>query len=420
MRILFVTEKFPYPLDTGGNVRTFHMLKALSTEHEVTLLANRPDDLDEQAIEPVRSICTHIQWIESQPISRLRKIGHLTTCLAARKPLMLERHGARAAASAIRQLMSAGAVQHRNDTALCAKPAFDVLHFNHLDAASYEKFVPRGVLRVLDQHNVVTHQVRTTLSVETRPLHQWALRRESRVLPGVERALCNRMDLCITCSDIDRESLRSMGVRARIETVPNGVDLDFFSPTPGAPRSLEAVFMGTLDYDPCDKAVQHFCENILPKLHRKYPKLRFVAVGRNPSEKLRRRADQDDRIVITGRVEDVRPYVRTASVFVVPLLSGSGTRLKVLEALALGTPVVTTSIGVEGIEAIPDQHLLVADTADDFAVGVGRVIEDASLAEQLRREGRLLVEQRYGWDACRQRLLDHYRDAEAGRQARYG
>ena len=423
MRILFVTEQFPYPLDTGGNVRTFQMLKALSTEHTVTLLSNRPGDIDEHIVEPVRSICADIHWIKSRPVSRLRTIGRVATCLATNKSLILERHSAREAEITIHRLTVADAVpQHqiRETEAQRKKTAFEAIHFNHLDTASFERVVPPAVLRVLDQHNVVTNQVRTTLQVEKRPLHQWALRRESDMLPAVESNLCNRMDLCITCSDADRESLRAMGVHSRIETVPNGVDLEFFSLTPDTPRSLAAVFVGTLDYDPCDKAVQHFCAAILPKLHRIYPNLKFIAVGRNPSERVRQFAYQDDRIVLTGKVEDVRPYVRTSAVFVVPLLSGSGTRLKILEALALGTPVVTTRIGVEGIDATPGSDLLIADDVDDFAAAVSRIIDDEALTDTLRRNGRFLVEQRYGWSAGHARLLQYYRQATERRRERHG
>jgi len=423
MKILFVTEKFPYPLDTGGNVRTFQILKALSAEHTVTLLSNRPVELDKHTVDPVRSICANIQWIGSRPASRLRTIRRVTTCLVENKSLILERHCARDAEMAIQRLMVGDDVRQRQAQGAKAhrrKIEFDAIHFNHLDTAPYEKAVPPAVLRILDQHNVVTNQVRTTLRVEKRPLHQWALRRESNMLPTVESNLCNRMDLCITCSDADRESLRALGVRSRIETVPNGVDLEHFSLTPDTPRSLAAVFVGTLDYDPCDKAIQHFCATVLPKLHRKYPGLTFIAVGRNPSEKVRRFADQDDRIVLTGRVEDVRPFVRTAAVFVVPLLSGSGTRLKILEALALGTPVVTTRIGVEGIDVTPDSDLLIANSPDEFASAVSRIIDDEALARRLSQNGRLLVEQRYGWSASHARLLGYYRQVTEKRQERNG
>lgn len=415
MKVLFITEQFPYPLDNGGNIRTFHMLKALSSEHEVTLLANRPRGLREDDIGRVRSICSEIELIPDHSRFRLRTIGRLVSCLIAGKSVVLERHSAREAELAIQRLISRRSAKQPSIGKPDARSYFDAVHFNHLDAAAYERFVPRGVLRVLDEHNVVTNQVRTTLSIETRALRRWALRRESRVLPGIEQSLCNKMDLCITCSDVDRDALRTMGVKARIETVPNGVDLEFFNITGQLSRKHEVVFVGGLDYDPCEKGVLYFCENILPKLHRKYHELKFVVVGRNPSEGLKRMAARDGRIMLTGRVDDVRPYVRAAAAFVVPLLSGSGTRLKILDALALGTPVVTTSIGVEGIEAKSGVNLLVADDADGFADAVSRILESENLAKHLRQEGRSLVEQRYGWRSSCESLLRHYRNSKAGR-----
>lgn len=415
MKVLFVTEKFPYPLDTGGNVRTFHMLRALSTEHDVTLLSNRPDDLGDDYIGSIRNICRSVEFIAKGPVSRFRQLMRIVSCVVTHKSILLGRRATGATAWAIQRVSSNLCGEKRGTRERVQELPYDVVHFNHLDTAQYESLLPPGMLRVVDEHNVVTNQVRTTLRVEENILRRWVLGRESRVLERVEKTLCNKMDLCITCSDTDRGSLQAMGVNVRIVAVPNGVDLDYFSMTETCPQGSDVVFVGTLDYDPCAKAVQHFCDNIWPELRKKHTGMRFIVVGRNPPKRLEQLAEVDPRIVVTGRVDDVRPYVRAAAVFIVPLLSGSGTRLKILEALALGTPVVTTSAGVEGIDAISERHLLIADGAAQFAEAVSRILQSRVLAERLRRSGRNLVEERYGWDGSHQLLLRQYHELKLPR-----
>jgi glycosyltransferase involved in cell wall biosynthesis len=173
------------------------------------------------------------------------------------------------------------------------------------------------------------------------------------------------------------------------------------------------VFVGTLDYEPCEKGVWYFCREILPLIRRQMPQARFVAIGRHPSKRLRNLAASDPAIRLPGRVEDVRQHVWSAAVSVVPLLSGSGTRLKILEAMAMGSPVVSTSIGIEGIGARDRVHALIADDPQDFAAAALRVMSDRALAGRLAVSGRALVESRFGWPSVRRALLEGYRALDA-------
>src|SRR5205814_3692637 len=177
--------------------------------------------------------------------------------------------------------------------------------------------------------------------------------------------------------------------------VPNGVDVDTFRPTTEARDPNSIVFVGVMHYRPNVDAALYFAREILPHLLRKRPDLTFTIVGGGPPDELCRLASRN--VVITHRVPDTRPYVARASAGVIPLRMGSGTRLKVLEGLAMGCPLVSTSVGCEGIEIQDDDHLLVADDPVEFARSVLRVLDDQVLASRLGRNGRALVEARYSW-----------------------
>lgn len=411
MRILFVTEQFPYPLDNGGNVRTFNLMRGLASAHELTLIALAPAHAGESDLEAVARLCREVRLVPSVRRGKLREAWRLCSSMRKGESFVLERHRAASFGAQIARVLSHPA----------RKASYDVVHFNHLDTAIYESLVPAGTLRVLDEHNVVCNQVATTAGTEHRTLRRAVLRREHRRLRSIEARLCDRMDYCLVCSDPDAQSLRALGVESPLAVVPNGVDLTGFTPVEGPHRGNDVVFVGALDYDPCEKGVWFFCTQILQRLRRYVPDVRFVAVGRNPSLRLRRLAASDEGIVLTGRVDDVRPFVRAASVSVAPLLSGSGTRLKILESLAAGTPVVTTTMGVEGIKAVSGEHLLVADEPEAFALAVRSIIADESLAGRLRRQGRELVESEYGWPPICDRLLEVYEELSrsAGREARH-
>jgi glycosyltransferase involved in cell wall biosynthesis len=409
--VLFITEQFPYPLDTGGNVRTFHLLKGLAEEHEVVLLATTRDGLSEERLDAVRPWCSQIQIVRVPEGRPLRDAMLLARSLIDRSALALTRHFRSEVSDRIGALMADG--RRGAGAAAASRPAFDAVHFNHLDAALYADRVPNGVRKVLDEHNVVTNQVRTMLASEPPGVRRWVLEREVRKLPRFEAGLCNAMDLCLACSEDDAQSLRALGVHRPLSVVPNGVDLEYFHPAGGEPEPCTMVFVGTLDYEPCEKGVWYFCREILPLIRRQMPQARFVAIGRHPSKRLRNLAASDPAIRLPGRVEDVRQHVWSAAVSVVPLLSGSGTRLKILEAMAMGSPVVSTSIGIEGIGARDRVHALIADDPQDFAAAALRVMSDRALAGRLAVSGRALVESRFGWPSVRRALLEGYRALDA-------
>jgi len=394
MKVLFITEEFPYPLDTGGNVRTFHLLRALAARHEVVLLAMNRAGLEPAHVAAVRAVVRDVHLVESPDKGIARELGAMLRSASSGVPFILERHRSRPL--------------RRKLQALLATETFEAVHFNHLDAALYSGDIPGTTLRILDQHNVVTNQVKTTLASETRALRRLVLRADFPRLTRLEATLCNEMQACLVCSDDDANHLRAMGVTGPLAVVPNGVDLDYFRAGAELATAPRLAFVGTLDYDPCERGLWYFCNEILPKIRAKLPGATFTAIGRNPSRRLLDLAGPERGIEFTGRVEDLRPHVQAARVFVVPLLSGSGTRLKILEAMAMGVPVVSTTIGAEGIDGVDGEHFRIADAPEAFAQAVLELIGDTQLASSLRARARQLVERSFSWQEAGRRMLAAY------------
>lgn len=399
MKILFLTEKFPLPLDTGGNVRTFHLLCGLAARYDVTLLSTDSGGVSHEDRERIASICRAVHVIKVPAESPLRDAMALSRCIVSRDSFIVRRHFFHAFARKVRQLC---------EEEMATGKGFDVVHFNHLDTAPYCPYIPARVARVLDQHNVISNLVRSMLDTETNPVRQWILKREQRVIDAAERHLCSRMDRVLVCSADDERSLRGIGVKTPMQVVPNGVDLDYFSVTAPTQFAAELVFLGTMDYEPCERGVWYFCTEILPLLKSRLPQCRLTVVGKNPSERLLNLAREDGNVIFTGRVPDVRPLVQGAAVFIVPILSGSGTRLKILEAMAMGVPVVSTPIGAEGIDVRDGEDILLAATPQSFADAVLKLLGSAELRASLIRGGRKLVERQYGWPRIQRVLCEQY------------
>jgi glycosyltransferase involved in cell wall biosynthesis len=225
-----------------------------------------------------------------------------------------------------------------------------------------------------------------------------------------ERALMRSVDRVLVCSDVERELVRVWGVDLAM-LVPNGVDTGRYSFEERAPRASDApptiVFSGGMDYLPNQDGVRWFIAEVMPEVRKLLPRAKLVVVGKNPPPSLVALARPNE-IEITGRVDDVRPYVRAADVMVVPLRIGGGTRLKILEALAMGVPVVSTSVGAEGILVANEKDILIADAPSDLARAVASVCTSPARARELAKNGRELVQSRYGWSSVLRELVEYY------------
>jgi glycosyltransferase involved in cell wall biosynthesis len=377
MRVLFLTQVLPHPPDSGPKIRTWNLLASLGRHAEVTLVSfvrGGPPD-----IRAFKGMCRAVHTVEMRR-GFARDVWHLARSVVTGRAFTIVRDE-RAAMRALVQR-------------LAARERFDVVHADQVYMAQYAMDVD-GARRVLDAHNALWLLYRRLAALATAGPWRLLLTRESRLMRAYEAQICRDFDAVISVSAADKEALEAaMGGPSRIAVVPIAVDTDALGPVrrPDADRILH---IGTMYWPPNVDAVRWFAETIYPRIRARRPAVRLDVVGARPPRAIRRLARPGTGITVTGYVADPTPWLERAAVAVVPLRVGSGMRVKILEAFAHGIPVVTTSIGCEGIALEPGRHALVADTPDEFAAATLRVLEDAELADALAREARALVEARY-------------------------
>lgn len=415
-RILFVSEKFPWPVDDGGQARTFHVLKSLAQQFPVTLLSNAPPE--PAHVAPVEAAGVEVVIAGKRaPRWKTPVYAGLATFTRAPHPL-----GKNRSAGLLREL----------EARIAAGGVLGV-HFNHLDTAQYveELGALRGQVRcVFDTHNVLTTMYARFRETSRNPLARAYMSLQGSKMNRYERAVMKEMDLVCVCSELERDLLRTWGVD-RALVVPNGVDTDFFAPDVSSPALAEGppagpaqaplvVFTGALGYAPNADGVRWLLDAVLPHLASELPDVRVRVVGKDPPAELARRA-VPGKVEFTGWVDDVRPHMRGASAFVCPLRIGGGTRLKILDALALGLPVVSTTIGAEGLALTNHADVELADDAQGFARAIALLVREPERARALARAGRRLVVERYGWAGVTRPLVDKLLADDFGRsRARAG
>lgn len=374
-----VAPRVPYPPIYGAGIRNLQLLEYLTARHRVSLLAA------DSALDPNGGAARDY----------FRTLGVRLTTVPGRQ----------AAAKRLVQLASVPTTRSHFGRIVCTAPMqrqLDVLAAgSRFDAILFAGSILGGLRvadrtpLVIDEHNVEFDVMRRTWAGDASLPRRAFAYLEYQKFRREEVAACNRAAWCTFTSEPDRALMVTQASLRGSSVVPNGVDLDAYRPdqTPVDPELV--VFSGNMGYRPNADAVLYFVRSILPSIQKRRPTVKFVVVGADPPSDVARLAN--DRVVITGRVADVRDYTRTAAVLVAPLRVGGGTRLKILEGLALAKPVVSTSVGCEGIDVIPGTHLVVADSPAAFAEAVLSMLDAPEPAARLGRAGRTLVEQRYGW-----------------------
>jgi glycosyltransferase involved in cell wall biosynthesis len=286
----------------------------------------------------------------------------------------------------------------------------------HVDTIALNQFVPSEsrTPAVLTHHNIESQLVERRARVEKGTLAKWYLHRETDKLRSYEAEMVRRYDVNIVVSGQDERSLLRIAPGLRTMVVPNGVDVEYFTPDPNQ-EGPALIYTGGMNMFANRDAILFFLRDIWPLIREQHATVRFFAVGQDPPRRLKDLALRDSRIVITGYVTDIRPLVRQASVYVVPLRVGGGTRLKVLDAMAMGKAIVSTSIGCEGIDLGPGEHVLVADSPHEFAKATLALLADKSKRDLLGKAVRSLAEERYSWRTVGTRLIESYREAIAAR-----
>lgn len=389
LKMIVVSPNIPRPW-SGASTRNYHLLRALAAEHAVALVAlNELPGVDVSApIEHLRTFAHRVEVVE--PARSGSKRIEQVTSLAALQSYTIREHQVPEVQAALDRLFAA-------DT-------FDAVLFESVQMAGYR--IPPGVRVIIDQHNLEYELRRRASERETslsRKVFNWL---EYRLLRPVEIARCRAADAVSVTSERERDILRAFAPQTRIAVVPNGVALDTFQPVPPSHEVAgRIVFTGALTYQPNVQATLFFAERIWPLIQRVRPSATWQIVGRYPPPEVQR-LDELPGVSVTGAVPDVRPFLAAAQVAVAPLLVGSGTRMKILEAFAMGKAVVSTSVGCEGLPVTSGEHLSVADDPERFAAAVATLLDQSAVRARYGTAGRALARSGFGWEASGKALLE--------------
>lgn len=392
--ILFVTDYFPYPPVSGDRIRVYHLARRLAQTYRVSIAAPVRTPEEAESVEAMYEFCEHVlsaSLIRRHPLLHLP--GLARTALA-RQPLELHFLTSNDLIRKIRALLESDPV--------------DILQFEHSRMAHYADPVssPAGPRKVLTFHNVAYQQFETIYRITRPPVAKFRAWLFSRQMRTWEAHCVRAFDRCVTVSENDRQLLLDVSPGARIDVAPNGVDTHANQPISRAGGPPTLLMIGLMSYAPYTDSAIYFCEEILPILRKRVGAVRVFIVGSEPPLKVR--SLEGDGVCVTGRVPEVRPYYQQSTVSVVPLRAGGGTRLKILEAMALGRPVVSTSLGCEGLKVEDGEHLLIADDPGSFASQIERLLTDPSLYNRIVTRARSLVESQYDWDIIAAQMLKIY------------
>ena len=400
MRILFVTQIVPYPPHGGVLQRGFNLLRELGRTHDVHLLAfHHPDELPPgEAVQRSRAelgkFCSAVEyfelWPKKSPAHKFFGLG-----LAAMHPAPFS-----VLAQRNRRLSQRIAELCRSDRTP------QIIHLDTVALAPYAASC-QGIPTVLAHHNIESQLMQRRAEHERGALQRQYVELQALRLRRYEAQVCGRFPLNITVSDADAAMLGEICPGVRTVVIPNGVDTDYFRPRWGS-ETPALVFTGGMNMFANRDAVEWFLGNVWPLVKSQVPAIRFYAIGQRPSPRVLEAAARDGCIHAPGHVPDVRPWVEKAAIYVVPMRVGGGTRLKVVDAMAQGKAIVSTTLGAEGIEGQDGVHFVLADEARDFA---DRIIELIGRPDERRRLGeaaRTRAESHYGWRPLGDRLGDAY------------
>ena len=385
--ILAITSEVPWPLDTGGHLRSYHVLRRLAARFHLRLLVPGID-VPKNTTDAMAVAGIDVRVVPVRRDGRAQRAAHVLSSAARGVPYVLyARHDRsemhRALAEEVRQR------------------SWDAIYCDHLDSFVYVDDVPQHRV-VGDLHNVYSLLARRTADEQSNPLVRLYLKREARLLDRMERRAAARADVLMTVSQQEQDHFHHLGAR-RVEVVPNGVDVDRYAGLPLAARSGAPVvlYIGTMSWRSNAAAAIYLATSVMPAIRKRIPHAKLRIVGRDPLPEVRELA-RDGQVEVTGTVPDVIPHLAEAHALAVPLESGGGTRLKILEAFAAGLPVVSTPVGAEGIEAVPNRHIVITERSG-FADALAALLTDPNRAAVIATAARALVREQYDWAAVGER-----------------
>jgi glycosyltransferase involved in cell wall biosynthesis len=407
MQILFVATNLPVPPNSGQSIRSLSILRALAASgHTLNFISfaskSRLEDL-----HPLPSFCSSIDLLDREMRNLTLQTDYLPRlkCLLKLKCYSVERFRCEAMYKRIEANLNGA----KYDLIVC-------------DGIYALVNIPRTTIPIfLNCHNVEFMILRRYAEIERNPVKKYYATLESNLMRMAERNGCRQIAGAMACSQIDLEILQKLQPDLSISVIPNVVDTDSIQPLNSARlQGTDPVlfFQGVMDWYPNRDAVEFFARCIFPRVLAEYPEARFVVAGRNPPSDFVEKFKSDPKIEFTGTVSDMRPYLAAATVVIVPLRLGGGTRIKILEACAAGKPIVSTSIGAEGLDLASGKEILLADDPAEFARSVVNLLRDPVRCNALAKSARTAVVERYSQltlkDTVDAFVLKHFTGAAPG------
>ena len=391
MKILFLSPTVPFPLTDGGRIRVFNLLKQIAEKSEVTLLALETQTTDAEGVAELQQFGIQVHLVPNAPTLPRVSFGTLLKAFFKRQPITVARYDVPTYRQKFRELIT-------NET-------FDLVHYEMFHIAQFQ--TETDLPSVLSQQNVDSAIWRRLCSETTNPFYKFAYWTQQLAFQRYERVLSPKFDVVTCTSDIDATVFQQHCAEDAIEIIPNGVDVTHYLPDYSSEASAHLIYIGSMDWYPNEDAVAFFTDEVLPRIQEKVPDVAFSIVGGNPSTRVQKLAEREG-VVVTGRVPEIKPYFAEATVFVVPLRIGSGTRLKILEALAMGKAIVSTTVGAEGLDLRDGEEIFIADEPIAFADAVTRLLTDSELRRRMGESGRVRVERDYDWRSIGEKLHGVY------------
>jgi glycosyltransferase involved in cell wall biosynthesis len=386
VHILWLKTELLHPVDKGGKIRSYNMLKALKRSNRITYLTLDDGTADSNATNLASEYCDELVTIPQRRREKFTTGFYVELMLNLASDLPY----------AIKKYESAAMRKEIADRA--GKGDFDVVVCDFLAPAVN---VPPALncASVLFQHNVEAMIWKRHYEVQTNAARKAYLFRQWQKMRAFEAKACPIFDCVVAVSREDREMIRSEYDVDNVYDVQTGVDTSYFQPRGSVQRRRNhLVFTGSMDWLPNEDGIRFFTEQIMPRIKKEIPDVTLTVVGRNPYPSLVELSQHDPSVTVTGRVDDVRPFMEEANVYVVPLRIGGGTRLKIYEAMAMEQPIVSTTVGAEGLPVVDGSEIFLADTPERFAEAVVRLLREPALAADMGKRAAAKVRDQFGWD----------------------
>jgi sugar transferase (PEP-CTERM/EpsH1 system associated) len=385
LKVLFFSQRFPYPMDTGGKIRTGKLLEKLKDVFDITLISNVESPKDDTYLDRMPALCSSfhgVPWKEAKKYSA-RFYLRLLAAMFSRYPFTVINDYSKDLETKIRNVAN----EQDYDLLVCdfLQPSLNLRSITNYPS-------------LLFQHNVESMIARRHYESAKEPVSRLFWWLQWQKMRRYERKACEKFNGIVAVSEHDKNVLEQEFGARNVFTIPTGVDTDFFSPKEGNFEWNSLVFTGSMDWLPNEDAILFFAREILGKIKAQAPAIKLTVVGRNPSRYLVNELKQYPEIKVVGWVEDVRPYISRHALYIIPLRIGGGTRIKVYEAMAMGKAVVSTAIGVEGLPVTSGVNVIIADDPESFAQEVIRLLRDPEMRNRIEREARKFVETNASWD----------------------